>query len=133
MSDHWHYAVAAESDPARVPQAEPARRGAAYRRSATRAPTVAGAQSLLTNIRRGQIMGMAARVYCAADMVRRLPDDGNRYERVHGESLVTVAPRLWHQRIALRVARVLADYVDLRAVGEAAARAHFISRRNRAG
>ena len=42
-------------------------------------------------------MGMAAPVYYTADMVRALPNDGNRYETVHGELLVTPAPRLWHQ------------------------------------
>ena len=28
-------------------------------------------------------MGMAAPIYYTADMVRALPDDGNRYEVVH--------------------------------------------------
>ena len=42
-------------------------------------------------------MGMAAPVYYSADMVRALPDDGKRYETVHGELLVTPAPRPWHQ------------------------------------
>ena len=36
-------------------------------------------------------MGMAAPVYYTADMVRALPDDGNRYEVVYGEVLVTPA------------------------------------------
>ena len=31
-------------------------------------------------------------------MVRALPDDGNRYEVVDGELLVTPAPAEWHQR-----------------------------------
>jgi hypothetical protein len=30
-------------------------------------------------------------------MVRALPDDGNRYEVVYGELLVTPARRPWHQ------------------------------------
>ena len=38
-------------------------------------------------------MGMAAPIYYTADMVRALPDDGNRYEVVYGELLVTPAPR----------------------------------------
>ncbi len=41
-------------------------------------------------------MGMAAPVYYTTDMVRALPDDGNRYETVHGELLVTSAPRALH-------------------------------------
>ena len=31
-------------------------------------------------------MGMSAPVYYTADMVRAMPDDGNRYETVHGEA-----------------------------------------------
>src|SRR5216117_3264253 len=34
-------------------------------------------------------MGMAAPLYYTADQVRALPDDGNRYEVVYGELLVT--------------------------------------------
>jgi len=37
-------------------------------------------------------MSMPAICYYTADMVRELPDDGNRYETVHGELLVTPAP-----------------------------------------
>ena len=63
-------------------------------------------------------MGMAVPVYYSANMVRKLPDDGKRYETVHGELLVTPAPRALHQRIVLRLARVLADYVESGALGE---------------
>ena len=52
-------------------------------------------------------MGMAAPVYYTAGMVRALPDDGNRYEVVYGELLLTPAPKLWHQRIVLRLATAL--------------------------
>ncbi len=41
-------------------------------------------------------------------MVRALPDDGQRYELVHGELLVTPAPRLLHQIIVSRLAGALA-------------------------
>lgn len=44
-------------------------------------------------------MGLAAPIYYTADMVRALPDDGNRYETVHGELLVTTPPRLPHQHL----------------------------------
>jgi len=60
---------------------------------------------------------MVVPVYYTADMVRALPDDGNRYETVYGELVVTPAPNLWHQEIVLRLARVLADYVDRHPVG----------------
>ncbi len=36
-------------------------------------------------------MGMAAPLYYTAEMVRALPEDGHRYETVHGELLVTAA------------------------------------------
>ena len=62
-------------------------------------------------------MGMAAPVYYTADMVRALPDDGNRYETVHGELLVTPAPRLWHQVVLGRLHAALFTYVEARAVG----------------
>ena len=39
------------------------------------------------------------------DMVRALPDDGNRYEVIDGELFVTPAPSVAHQR-AVRRARV---------------------------
>lgn len=57
-------------------------------------------------------MGMAAPVYYTADMVRALPDDGNRYETVYGELLVTPAPRLWHQQIVARLLHGLAGYAE---------------------
>jgi Uma2 family endonuclease len=40
-------------------------------------------------------------------MVRALPDDGKRYEVVHGELLVTPAPRPPHQVIVTRLAVAL--------------------------
>jgi Uma2 family endonuclease len=48
-------------------------------------------------------MGMAAPVYYTAEMVRALPEDGNRYETVHGELLVTPAPRMWHEVVVDRL------------------------------
>jgi len=57
-------------------------------------------------------MGMAAPVYWTAEMVRALPDDGNRYECVYGELLVTPAPPPWHQVVVNRLHRKLGDYLD---------------------
>ncbi len=51
------------------------------------------------------------------DDVHALPDDGNRYEVIDGELLVTPAPSLMHQDIVLRLARILADYLDRECVG----------------
>jgi Uma2 family endonuclease len=61
---------------------------------------------------------MAAPIYYTADMVRALPDDGNRYEVVHGELLVTPAPRLWHQKLVWRLGAALETYLHGEPVGE---------------
>jgi Uma2 family endonuclease len=55
---------------------------------------------------------MAAPVYWTADMVRALPDDGNRYEVVWGELLVTPAPRPWHQIVLARLQLALGKHLD---------------------
>ncbi len=64
-------------------------------------------------------MGMAAPIYYTADMVRALPDDGNRYEVVHGELLVTPAPRPWHEEIVGRLFEALREYLRHEPVGHA--------------
>jgi len=56
-------------------------------------------------------MGMVAPVFYTVDMVRKLPEDGHRYEVVHGELLVTPAPRPWHEVIVGRLHAALASYV----------------------
>src|SRR2546430_3751507 len=63
-------------------------------------------------------MGMAAPTYSTADMVRALPDDGNRYETVHGELLVSPAPGLEHQYVMLELAARLRDYLRIRPLGQ---------------
>lgn len=62
-------------------------------------------------------MGMAVPAYYSADMVRALPDDGNRYETVHGELLVTPAPRLLHQLVLERLGSALSEYLRNDPVG----------------
>jgi Uma2 family endonuclease len=57
-------------------------------------------------------------LYVTAEMVRALPDDGNRYEVVHGELLVSPAPRWLHQRVLSRIHLALAKYLERFAVGE---------------
>ncbi len=66
---------------------------------------------------RADTSGMAAPAYWTAGMVRALPDDGNRYETVHGELLVTPAPRGGHQLLVTRIATALANYLDREPVG----------------
>ncbi|MCH7715675.1 MAG: Uma2 family endonuclease [Gemmatimonadetes bacterium] len=62
-------------------------------------------------------MDMVAHAYYTADMVRALPNDGNRYETVFGELLVTPAPKAWHQEVLRRLSRVVEHYLDRYPVG----------------
>jgi len=54
-----------------------------------------------------------------AEMVRALPDDGNRYEVVDGELLVTPAPNAPHQRAVTELVVMLHQYAIAEGVGEA--------------
>ncbi len=62
-------------------------------------------------------MGMAAPLYYTAEMVRALPDDGNSYEVVHGELLVSPAPRLWHEEVAGRLYFQIRAYLNQHPAG----------------
>jgi Uma2 family endonuclease len=53
------------------------------------------------------------------EMVRALPDDGNRYEVIDGELFVTPAPSVVHQRAVLELALLVAPYVRAHRIGEA--------------
>lgn len=64
-------------------------------------------------------MGMAAPIYYTAEMVRAFPEDGNRYEVVHGELLVTPSPRLPHPLVVTRLAHALSNYLERHPVGVA--------------
>jgi len=63
-------------------------------------------------------MGMASPTFYTAEMVRRLPDDGNRYEVVYGELLVTPSPRLLHQLVVQRLTAALDGYLRAHRVGQ---------------
>lgn len=78
---------------------------------------VGHAPDLRPPARRADFMGMPAATFYTADMVQALPPDGNRYETVHGELLVTPAPRGWHQVIIGKLYRRLSDYLDRCPVG----------------
>ncbi|MGH7673599.1 MAG: Uma2 family endonuclease [Gemmatimonadales bacterium] len=58
-----------------------------------------------------------APTYWTAQMVRDLPDDGNRYEVVYGELLVTPAPRPWHEILFGRLIVALNEYLRREPVG----------------
>jgi Uma2 family endonuclease len=49
--------------------------------------------------------------------IARLPDDGNRYELLNGELLVTPQASLPHQAIATRLVQALTPYVDRHRLG----------------
>ena len=52
------------------------------------------------------------------EMVRALPDDGNRYEVIDGELFVTPAPSVAHQRAVLELAYIVGPYVKAHRIGE---------------
>ena len=56
-----------------------------------------------------------------AEMVRALPDDGNRYEVIAGELFVTPAPSFDHQAAVLRLLMRLVPFVDAHHLGYALA------------
>ncbi len=64
-------------------------------------------------------MGMAAPIYYTADMVRALPDDGNIYEVVHGELLVSPSPRPWHEEVGIRLLIAVRLWLERHPVGHA--------------
>lgn len=53
----------------------------------------------------------ASRTDWTAEMVRDLPDDGNRYEVLDGELLVSPAPTYRHQAVLARLYDVIRPYV----------------------
>ncbi len=62
-------------------------------------------------------MAMPASKFYTAEMVRALPEDGNRYETVHGELLVTPAPRPLHELVLDRLSTLLRKYLKQEPVG----------------
>ena len=72
--------------------------------------------------RRDDTMSMPATLYYSAEMVRNLPDDGNRYETVHGELLVTPAPRQPHQAVLLELILALGNYLKAEQIKGCSAR-----------
>jgi Uma2 family endonuclease len=57
-------------------------------------------------------MGMPAPAYFTRAMLRDIPEDGNRYELVRGELLVTPAPRLWHEVVTRRLDMLIVKFVE---------------------
>ncbi len=57
--------------------------------------------------------------YHTADMVRAMPDDGNRYEVVWGELFVTPAPARLHQQVVAELLTALRAYCKRHQIGDA--------------
>ncbi len=72
---------------------------------------------LRPSCRRADHMGMASPFYYTAEMVRAMPNDGNRYEVVYRELLVTPTPRPWHQVVLQRLNLGLGSYLAELPVG----------------
>jgi len=53
------------------------------------------------------------------EMVRALPDDGNRYEVISGELFVTPAPSWTHQRAVIELLLLLTPYLRANELGDA--------------
>ena len=53
------------------------------------------------------------------EMVRALPDDGNRYEVIDGELFVTPSPSIVHQRAIIELLDFVRPYVKTHDIGEA--------------
>jgi Uma2 family endonuclease len=61
--------------------------------------------------RRDDTMAMPLTRKYTADDLQSFPDDGNRYEIIRGELLVTPSPRLTHQLISMRLTHLLSSYL----------------------
>jgi len=57
-------------------------------------------------------MRMPAPLFYTTEMVRSLPEDGNRYETVYGELLVSPSPRPRHQVVAARIFGAFFKYLE---------------------
>src|SRR5260221_9129763 len=66
----------------------------------------------MTALRKTERYPMTYAEYCL------LPDDGNRYQVLEGELIVSPAPRLLHQDIVLQLALLLSGHVKARNLGK---------------
>jgi Uma2 family endonuclease len=64
-------------------------------------------------------MATTARLMTYDDLAR-MPDDGNRYELIGGEIVMTPAPTWLHQVVIRRLLRDVGDFVDLHELGQIA-------------
>jgi Uma2 family endonuclease len=71
-------------------------------------------------------MALDTHRWTRADLAR-LPDDGNRYEIIHGALLVSPAPRPEHQALVYVLRRLLEAYCDREGLGELAEVSAFVA------
>ena len=62
-------------------------------------------------------MANSVRKKWTIDELESLPDDGNKYELIHGELFVTPAPRPAHQALSDALAAILLPYVEAQKIG----------------
>jgi Uma2 family endonuclease len=62
-------------------------------------------------------MGMPVGHYFTVADLHAMPDDGKKYELVHGELLVSPSPRMLHQLVVGRLLAALARYLERHPVG----------------
>jgi Uma2 family endonuclease len=73
---------------------------------------IEGAALLLSLFPRTDTMAMPETTRrWTAQMVRALPDDGKRYEVIHGELMVTPSPRPRHVRVRMRLVEQIQQYL----------------------
>ncbi len=46
-----------------------------------------------------------------------LPNDGNRHEIIDGEHYMTPSPQTRHQIVSIKIARILANYIEEKDMG----------------
>jgi Uma2 family endonuclease len=63
-------------------------------------------------------IAMPATTHWTVDMVRALAHDGKRYEVIDGELFVTPAPTWTHQHAVLKLAILLAAYLEQHSIGD---------------
>jgi Uma2 family endonuclease len=63
-------------------------------------------------------MGMPAWRYYTATDLQEMPEDGNKYEVVHGELLVSPSPRMLHQLLVGRLVQRFGNYLDTHPAGK---------------
>ena len=68
-----------------------------------------------------EVRGLARRRLLTAEDLASLPEDGNRYEIIGGQLIVSPSPAYRHQRVSMKLGNALDTYLTSTGVGEAVA------------